>query len=144
MALPTSYDETSLSVFMLLSTRAVANALCWGVDDYSEAINEALITYGVSDVADATDIPRLRAIAKVSAWKAIVDATVTDIQFAADGASFSTQQRHAQAVAALSRAQNELALVLGTEAEADAAAAVVKVGALRYSDAYGSRDDVRH
>jgi hypothetical protein len=62
--------------------------------------------YGVSAIADATDIAKLRAIAKVVAWRMVNDYLVaTAYDFSADGASYRLSQMKASAEKALELAE---------------------------------------
>lgn len=132
MALPSSYTESTLRDYMLSITANVAGALGWTASSFTEAVNDALVGYGVSDIADATDIAKLRSLAKLEAWRALADATVADYNFSADGGSYSRQQLHQQAVAALQRAEAE-AVARGY---ADAFAPAIALGSLVHSDPY--------
>lgn len=102
--IPTVYTEATLADYMHRATKEVANAVGWSVDSYEEAIIDTLIAYGATALSDATDIPKLRALAKVAAWAALVDATAADYAFSVDGGSYNRNQLHEQAVAALQRA----------------------------------------
>lgn len=132
MAIPTSYTESELRTYMLGVVSAVANALGWTATDFAEAVNDALSTYGVSDITEATNIAKLRSIAKVEAWRAIAGATVADFQFSADGGSYSRQQMHQQAVAALQRAEAEAV----DRGYIDVTAPAITLGAMKHSDPY--------
>ncbi|MCB0106903.1 MAG: hypothetical protein KDE53_13370 [Caldilineaceae bacterium] len=132
MAIPTSYTESELRTYMLGVVSAVANALGWTATDFAEAVNDALSTYGVSDITEATNIAKLRSIAKVEAWRAIAGATVADFQFSADGGSYSRQQMHQQAVAALQRAEAEAV----DRGYIDVTAPAITLGAVQHSDPY--------
>lgn len=107
MAIPASYTESTLRDYMLSVTANVASALGWTATNFTEAVNDALVAYGVTDIANVTDIAKLRSLAKAEAWRAVVAGTAADIEFTADGASFKRNQMHEQAVAALERAEGE-------------------------------------
>ena len=132
MALPTSYTESELRTYMLGVTSAVANAVGWTATNFTEAVNDAMSAYGVTDIALATDIAKLRSIAKVEAWRAVADATVADFQFSADGGSYNRQQIHQQAVAALERAENDAV----DKGYIDVTAPAITLGAMKHSDPY--------
>jgi hypothetical protein len=106
VAIPASYTELSLAEYMVTVTRNVAAALGWTSDDFLEAVNDTLTAYGESAIDDATDVTKLRTLAKVEAWRAVVDGTAADIEFTADGSSFKRNQMHAHAVAAMERAES--------------------------------------
>jgi hypothetical protein len=115
MAAPTSYTETSLKIYMHTALGAVATALGWTVQDgnYDELVNETLLVYGTDDVTGISgqdNIRKLRTLARVEAWRAVVRETAGDYDFSADGGSYKRSQIHAQAKMALEAAQDEAAL----------------------------------
>lgn len=136
MAIPSSYTEFTLASYMLTVTTNVAAALGWDADNFEEAVNDALVAYGVTDIADATDIAKLRAIAKVEAWRAVVDGTAADIEFTADGANFKRNQMHSQALAALERAQAEAVAKGYISLEPAIEAPAIALGVMQWSDPY--------
>lgn len=103
MAAPASYTEATLATYMHTTLGAIAGALSWTVagNSYAEPVNEALLVYGVSDIAAATEIQKLRAIARREAWRAVVAGLAAMYNFATDGQSFSRSQMQAQALEAL-------------------------------------------
>jgi hypothetical protein len=106
MAAPTSYTEITLASFMLAALSSVATAMGWtALADVQEAINDTLLAYGVTDIIQATDIKKLRALAKVAVWQQVAAATAGDYDFSADGGSYSRSQLHEMAVDALGLAQ---------------------------------------
>lgn len=132
MAIPASYTESTLRDYMLSVTTNVASALGWTATNFTEAVNDALVAYGVTDVADVADIAKLRALAKVEAWRACVDGTAADIEFTADGANFKRNQMHQQALAALERAQSE-AVAKGYTTDY---APAIELGSMVHADPY--------
>lgn len=136
MAIPTSYTESTLRDYMLTVTENVASALGWTATKFTEAVNDALVAYGVSDITSATDIAKLRTLAKVEAWKAVVDGTAADIEFTADGATFKRQQMHQQAVAALERAQAEAVARGYISLEPTIEVPAIEMGRMTFADAY--------
>jgi len=134
MAIPSSYTELSLAAFMVTVTRSVTGALDWSADDFGEAVNDTLLAYGVTAVASATDIAKLRALARVEAWRTVVDGTAADIDFAADGGDYKRSQMHSQARAALERALEQAAPYLPTT-EVDEGFSV-EMGSLVFADSY--------
>ena len=71
MAVPTSYTTATLSTYMATVLGDVASTL--GFSDpgsYAEAVNDAAFAYGgISDVSAATDMVKLRALARRAAWR---------------------------------------------------------------------------
>ena len=68
MAIPSSYTEAELKTYMVSCLGDVATVLGVTVDDLDEAVNDVLIAYGITDIANAADIAKLRALAKAQAW----------------------------------------------------------------------------
>lgn len=107
MAVPTAYTETSLAEYMRVGVlRETADVLGWDTNQpLAEAVTDTLIAYGVATVTTATNIPRLRALARVAAWQAAADATTGDYQFSSIGGTYNRQQMHSQALLQLELAQ---------------------------------------
>lgn len=84
---PTSYSETQLKAYMHSILATVADALGWSVvnNNYDEAVNDTLLAYGESDIADATDITKLRALAAVAVWRAAQQAAAGLINWSTFG-----------------------------------------------------------
>lgn len=138
MAIPSSYTEFSLAAYMLAVTGNVAAALGWDIENFDEAVNDALVAYGVSSIADATDIAKLRALAKVEAWRTAVNGTAADIEFSADGGTYKRNQMHEQALAALERAE-AAAMAAGY---ADSYAPAISMGSMIHVDPYLSDETI--
>lgn len=79
MPIPTIYGETDLKVFMERAIITLSDVLQWSImdGDYDQAVTDTLLLYGVTDVADATDIGKLQAYARV--------AVLRNAEFAATG-----------------------------------------------------------
>lgn len=111
MPAPTSYSETDLALYMheyvLGGDDGTAGALGWADDDsrYTYAVANTLRAYGVSLIADATDMAKLEALARVEAWRAVVQATAAEHDYASGTADFKRSQINAQARAALADAE---------------------------------------
>jgi hypothetical protein len=94
----------------------VASALAYtDPTSYEEAVNEALLEYGVDDIADVTgreNIRKLRAVARVMVWRQVVRDTTGDFDFSADGGRYSRSQINEQARESLKLAESE-AMALG-------------------------------
>jgi hypothetical protein len=138
MAIPSIYTENTLADYMLSVTAQIANVISFEHRDFEEAVNETLIAYGVDEIADATDIGKLRALARVEAWRAIVNSTSSEFDSSADSGEtqvyYKRNQLHANAVKQLERAESE-ANRLGYVA-ADGTANTITFGAIVYSDPY--------
>lgn len=99
MAAPTIYTESTLAAYMLTCLKDVATQMAWTtLTDVQEAVNEALLAYGVTDVANASDIKKVRKLARREIWRQVCSATAGNFAFSADGASFSRQQIHEHAM----------------------------------------------
>lgn len=92
MAPPTSYTESTLKTYMITSLGTLASALGLVDSDMAEPLNDVLLAYGVSDIADADNMPKLRALARVHALRRAQTVAATWTDFSADGASFSRSQ----------------------------------------------------
>lgn len=132
MAIPSSYTESALRDYMVTVTANVAGAIGWTATEFTEPVNDVLVAYGVDNITDATDIAKLRSLARVEAWRAVAGATVADYNFSADGGSYSRNQLHEQAVKALERAESEAS----ANGYAATGAMTIDLGGLKYQDPY--------
>src|SRR5687768_4647591 len=89
MSVPVAYDAGTLTEHIVQVLGPVADVLEWvhGGAPYSTILTRTLIGYGVSDIADATDIPKLLALAEMEAWRLAVGHLGTHVTFSADGQS---------------------------------------------------------
>lgn len=113
MAIPTSYSEETLKAFMLAALSNLGAALGLTASSFNEAVNDALLAYGVTDIAQATDIAKLRALARVAAWQVAVSAAAGDYDFSADGGNYRRSQLHEQARKGLAAAEADAAVYSG-------------------------------
>lgn len=132
MAIPSSYTESALRDYMLSVTANVAGALGWTAVNFTEAVNDALVAYGVTDIALAVDAAKLRCLARAEAWRALVAAAAADIKFTADGATFERQQLHQHCVAALERAEGEAV----DRGYMELFTTTIALGSMKHSDPY--------
>ena len=132
MALPSSYTESALRDYMLASVGTVGSMLSLTASSFTEAVNDALVAYGVTDIALATNIAKLRGIAKVEAWRLIVTTTVGEYNFSADGGTYSREQLHKHAVDALARADADAV----SRGYMDSGAPTITVGSMKHTDPY--------
>lgn len=110
MAPPTSYTEASLAAWMKAEIRDVATLLNWTSTtpgDYAQAVNRTLRAYGVSDIASATDMEKLEALALREVWKAAVSALTAAHDYEADGGDYKLNQALQAAERMLARATRE-------------------------------------
>lgn len=110
MALPAFYTEETLATFLMVCLSNAGKLLGWTAssDEILEAVNETLIAYGVDTISQATDIPLLRAHARVQAWRAACEGISALFDHEADGAKFSREKLHSHALAQLASAQKAL------------------------------------
>ncbi|MCX6081786.1 MAG: hypothetical protein NTW32_19850 [Chloroflexi bacterium] len=123
MTVPSVYSEKSLAEFMQAELGKVAVLLAYaaGAADagsYAEAVNESVLRYGSVLIADCTEILKLRALARVEAWRKACNDLTTVYKFSSDGSSFERETVYRQAVQNLNRA-------LGLAAEYDPGGAYV-------------------
>lgn len=110
MPLPTVYTEETLALYMHITLGNVAEALGYDVSEsYFEAVNETLLDYGVDDLSNATDIRKLRALARAQAWRKAANDTAGDYDFKAGDGSYNRSQVHEQCVVNLNMALTEAA-----------------------------------
>lgn len=107
MAAPTAYTEETLKAYMHTVLGAVATALEWSVagGQYDEPVNEVLLAYDVTDIANATNVRKLRALARREAWRAAVNSLASNYNFSADGARHDLSQVYEQAQKQLEAAE---------------------------------------
>lgn len=91
MAVPTSYTEQELKAFMLAALGQVSSYLSWDADSaqLDEAVNDVALACGVDDVADETDVRKLRLLGRYYAAEAAQVAVVADYPVSADGATLN-------------------------------------------------------
>lgn len=139
VTVPSSYTEATLAQFMIDSLSDVAPVIGkTSTNEFSEQVNDALILYGVDDIADATDIPKIRACAKVAVWrKALVD-LMTRYSFQTDQQRFDRIEMAKLAKVVLANAEQE-----ATAEGVVSIGPVIEVGTLNYpDDPYGPARDL--
>lgn len=118
MPLPTVFTEQTLAEYMQLKLRALGETPGWSAAgmDYEWPVNETLLEYGVSNIAQATDIRRLLALAEVMALRAVCAQLAPAYDTATDGESLKRSQMFTQATKLLELAEDR-ARKLGALAE---------------------------
>ena len=111
MAAPVSYTEKTLADFMHAELGKTGSLLAYAVGaadagSYQEAVNETLLNYGASTVDGAVDIQKLRALARVEAWRKAVGDLTTAYRFTSEGSTFDRGRLYQQAVETLLRAKS--------------------------------------
>lgn len=109
MPVPASYTENALAYFIVVELSEVATSLGWDAASFQvrEAVTDALLAYGVSDIASATDVQKLRAFARVMGWRAAVQALSARYDFSTGNHRFSRSQQAKAAESALAVAERE-------------------------------------
>jgi len=111
MAYPTSYTESTLKVYMHTILADVATVLGWGTaSNYGEAVNEAIATYGASDVTTIIgreNLYKLRALARREVWRAACGALAAKFDFSADGHSVKRSDLYNHTKEELARAEGD-------------------------------------
>jgi hypothetical protein len=107
MPLPTTYSEATFADYLASQIQRVASMLGWdaGSVEVLEAVNDALLQYGTTDISTVStppDMDGLRALGRRAIWRAVVQATAGNYSFT-DVAQqkFDRQQINAQALAML-------------------------------------------
>lgn len=111
MTLPAAYTDDALAAFVVRELGAVADQLGWVAETprVAEAVMDAVGAYGVSSADLATDMTKLRALARVAAWSAAYGATAGNYAFSAGGQQFNRQQVHDHAKGMLIEVEREAA-----------------------------------
>jgi hypothetical protein len=110
MSAPAVYTEKMLADFMHGELGKVATLLGYtvGVSDagsYTEAVNESLLRYGAAAIADAGEILKLRALARVEAWRKACNDLATYYKITTDdGTALERETVYNQALVNLDRA----------------------------------------
>ena len=119
----------------------VASDLEWTVagGDYDEALNEALLVYGTSDISTISgsdNIRKIRAVARREVWRVVMQRTAhkTRVSVGAPASTISAENIHAQA-----RKQFEMAEEYLVETYPDISASEIDWG---YRGTDESGDDV--
>lgn len=121
MPAPTTYSEAELRLYMVERLSDVATILGWtGASvPVSRAVWAAERSYRsavaeITDVSDATDMPKLEAIAEREAWRAAVGALAARVNIGGAGTSTSLSQQFDHAKEMLAQAESEcMALGIG-------------------------------
>lgn len=136
MPIPTAYTEHELALFMHNELGEMAGVIRATAPDendedelgsYGERVIDVLLAYGVSDIIVATDIPKLRALARREAWRFAVRQLSSKVSFSLDGQSISLSDLQEQARESLYLAEEACGPVEGY---------VITRGQLRQWDPY--------
>lgn len=138
MPAPSAYtDETQLATYMLGQLGETATILGWsGLAHVQEAVNEALLAYGADTITDATDMAKIRALAKREGWRLAIQSIAARFTFETDGQVFRRSDLMKAAQAALELAESQAAVFTQENAPS------VEIDRVRYvNDPYGPYPD---
>lgn len=108
MPIPAAYTEDQLALYMHRALGQVADVLGLNpVSDYGDAVIDTLLAYGAQNISQATDMAKLRTLARREAWRLANDAAATRYDVNIDGAQMARSQLHTQIAAGLSRAETD-------------------------------------
>lgn len=112
MPLPTQYSEAVFADYLASVLDEVGSVLGWdaGSVQVIEAVNDALLDLGVTDIALATtarQIRGLRALGRRAIWRGVVQAVAAKYDFSDSDAKFTRSQIQAMALEALKQADND-------------------------------------
>lgn len=128
MPAPTEYAEEELAVFILRTARGVAPALNWVTQaDVQEVIDETLLSYDVSDITAATDIRKLRILARYHTWKAAVEQLAGKMSTTVAGVTWNRDRLQAQAKEAFQLAKDEAAVYIAEQIDEADVTDVIRV-----------------
>ena len=93
MPLPTSYTEETFSAYLHGRLGVTAEMIGWTDwdDNYLEVINDTLLAYGVDDIANVTEVGKLRVLGRMCLWQAVKAAAIPEVNYSADGQSYSRE-----------------------------------------------------
>lgn len=93
MAPPVTYTEKQLAEYMLRELGEIAGVLGWTAQSQvQDAIDDALLAYPAAVISAATDISRIRALARVMAWRRAVGSLSARYDFSDQAGSYSRSQ----------------------------------------------------
>ena len=115
MTLPTTYNIAGVKEYMQKVLGDTSRKLGWSVggDDFDEPAHEVLYTLGEADfsfVDTAAEAARVRAVARLEAWRAAMYYTIQETSFSAGAPGTGTTSRadvhrHCKAMFELSKAE---------------------------------------
>lgn len=139
MPAPTQISEDDLKAYLHDRLGDLAPKLGWTVDaSYDDVLIDALVEYGVSDVRSVSGLYRvalLKAEGRYILWRKVAEHTAGEFSRSAEGHQVNPEQVHAQALAAMRLAQEEIDR-LKPKVGIASAHIVSMVGVSRPSDPY--------
>ena len=110
MALPTSYNEATLALYMITVLGGLAETLGLTSDDMTEAVNDVAAACSVTDVANAADVKQVRALAKGAARRVAQTRAAGWYDSSADNGDYKRSQVQKQVADLLKSAEQEALL----------------------------------
>jgi hypothetical protein len=112
MSAPTSYSEAIFADYLASVLGNFADLLGWdgGSWPVQEAVADALLEMGISNIASATtpfQIRGLRALGRRAIWRAVVQAVAADYTVTDNNQTLEREQLQKQALVALELAETE-------------------------------------
>ncbi len=102
---PTAYTDDKIKQYMLSLLEGVGPSADWTTNNFNESVVDVLIDYGTTTVASCSDITKLRALARVHAWRKLASAVSGDFDFAADEAEYKRRVVYEHALRQLEEAE---------------------------------------
>lgn len=131
MPIPSSYTGPALIRFMRDDVlRVTGRQLGLTNDsDYQDAVIEVTLALGVQTIDDATDMRRLRAVARREAWRTAMQQSAGEHHAEADGKAHDRQQMYDHCRAMFNQASQDV-IALGPIQESDGSTAAVSSGSV--------------
>lgn len=131
MPIPTSYTEHTLIAYMRDGVlRVTGRQLGLTNDsDYTDAVTEVTIALGVDAIADATDMQRLRTLARREAWRTAMQQAAGEHHAEADGKAHDRQQIYEHCVTMFNQASQEV-IALGPIIDDDGSTVAASSGSM--------------
>lgn len=120
MPAPSYTSEPQFAEYLILAIGpAVTNDLAIEVSWLEVVVQDALLDYGVQDIAEATDLKKLRLMGKVRAWEWVAGQYAAQYRMATQRQTLDRHQKWDHAKKMLESAQAELSQLLALELAAD-------------------------
>lgn len=102
MPVPTVYTENAFALYLADMLDSLADVLGWDGQDphVREAVTDAVLEYGASDIATITTGPnllKLRALGRRAIWRVVAQATAGDYKVVDNGQTLERQMVNDQA-----------------------------------------------
>lgn len=109
-------SEVNFQQYLLMVVGAGVSAdLGINTPDFQLPVHDTLLDYGVTDIAEATNLQKLRALGKVRAWEYVAGLYADQYRMASDNQTLERQQKWDHAKAMRDAAKSEIATLLALE-----------------------------